>query len=134
MLGYTTVGSTDFAASSQFYDAVLATLGWARVHDHSEGGWIGYGDPAEVDNPNAQALWLCKTPFDTKPASVGNGSMVGLQAQTREQVELFYKTALAHGGTSEGEPALREQYGPNWYLAYVRDPMGNKYAIVYRGV
>jgi catechol 2,3-dioxygenase-like lactoylglutathione lyase family enzyme len=133
MFSYTTVGSIDFEQSSQFYDAVLATLGWSRVHDYSATGWIGYGDAAEVNNPDAETLWLCKTPFDTKPASVGNGSMVGLKAQSRAQVELFYKTALANGGTSEGEPALREQYGPNWFLAYVRDPMGNKYAVVYRG-
>jgi catechol 2,3-dioxygenase-like lactoylglutathione lyase family enzyme len=133
MFGYTTVGSTDFEASCKFYDAVLSTIGLARVHDYSETGWIGYGNPKDAADPNAQTLWLCKTPFDSKPASVGNGSMVGLQANSREQVDLFYKTALANGGTSEGEPNTREQYGPGWYLAYIRDPMGNKYSIVYRG-
>jgi hypothetical protein len=45
-----------------------------------------------------------------------------------KQVDGFHSAALAHGGTSEGPPALRLQYGPDFYAAYVRDPDGNKVA------
>jgi predicted lactoylglutathione lyase len=58
--------------------------------------------------------------------------MVALAAATREQVEVFHRRALAAGGRSEGAPALRPHYGPDFFAAYVRDPDGNKLAAVCR--
>jgi predicted lactoylglutathione lyase len=78
------------------------------------------------------ALWLGK-PFDQKPASVGNGTMVALSAKSWGQVDAFYAAAMTHGGTSEGAPGLRPQYNPDFYATYVRDPDGNKLAVVCRG-
>jgi predicted lactoylglutathione lyase len=69
-----------------------------------------------------------KTPYDGKQASFGNGAMVGLVAQTRARVDAFLAAALANGGSCEGKPGLREAYCPNMYLAYVRDPIGNKFS------
>jgi predicted lactoylglutathione lyase len=66
--------------------------------------------------------------FDGQAASESNGAMVGLIAQTREQVDAFHAAALVHGGSCEGKRGLRKAYGPNMYLAYVRDPMGNQFA------
>lgn len=130
MLGYATVGSTNFEASKTFFDAALGALGAMRTHDY--GDWIAYGDPAIKDDPQAQSLWLTKTPFDKQPATVGNGSMVGLMAKSTAQVDAFHAAALAHGGTCEGAPGNREAYGPGFYVAYVRDPMGNKFSCVHR--
>ena len=65
-------------------------------------------------------------PFDDKPATVGNGSHVAFLAETRTAVDDFYKAALANGGEDEGAPGIREEYMPNYYAAYVRDPDGNK--------
>lgn len=77
-------------------------------------------------------LYLYK-PFDGRPATWGNGTHVAFQAESREVVDEFYAQALAHGGTDEGAPGLREHYGPNYYAAYVRDPDGNKLqAVCYR--
>jgi predicted lactoylglutathione lyase len=78
------------------------------------------------------ALWICK-PFDGAPATAGNGSMVALRAKNWLQVGAFHAAALANGGTSEGNPGLRLQYNPDFYAAYVRDPDGNKLAVVCRG-
>jgi catechol 2,3-dioxygenase-like lactoylglutathione lyase family enzyme len=80
-----------------------------------------------------RALWLCK-PFNGEAAAPGNGTMVALKASSWEQVQAFHAAALAHGGTSEGEPALRPQYNADFYAAYVRDPDGNKLAVVCRGI
>lgn len=72
-------------------------------------------------------------PFDGQPASVGNGTMVSFLAKSRAVVDAFHAAALAHGGTNEGLPGLRPQYGPQFYAGYVRDPDGNKLnAVCYR--
>ena len=59
--------------------------------------------------------------------------MVALAATSWRQVDAFHAAALSHGGTSEGAPGLRPQYQPDFYAAYVRDPDGNKLAVVCRG-
>ena len=59
--------------------------------------------------------------------------MVALWAKSWREVEAFHASALAHGGTSEGAPGLRLAYNPDFYAAYVRDPDGNKLAVVCRG-
>lgn len=132
MFAYATVGSTDFEASLKFFDAVMATLAYARLQDYSEQGWVAYGDPQDAANPATPLLWVCQHPFNGLPATVGNGSMVSFVAKTRAQVEAFYAAALANGGSCEGAPGTREAYGPDVYLAYVRDSMGNKFSVVTR--
>ncbi len=134
MLAYTTVGSTDFQASLAFFDAAMREIGCVRIYDYSATGWVAYGREIDKDNPTAPTLWICKTPFNGAPSSVGNGTMVGLSASTRAQVDAFHAVALANGGSSEGAPGTRETYGPDFYVAYVRDPMGNKLAVVCRGL
>ena len=118
MISYVTIGADDTEAAVQFYDAVLATLGVTR--QWRQDPWVAYGP-----DPEHATLMLCQ-PADGQPARAGNGIMVGLHADTAEQVDAFHAAALAHGGTDEGPPGLRDQYGPNMYLAYVRDPTGNK--------
>ena len=128
MIAYATVGSNDFAASAKFFDAVLGALGHKRVHDYSEGGFLAYASSPDDEIK----LWLCK-PFDGQPATVGNGSMLGFAAASRAQVNAFHAAALANGGSCEGPPGAREAYGPTMYLAYVRDPLGNKFSAVFDG-
>ena len=129
MFAYATIGSNDFHQSARFFDAVMGALGYQRTHDYSEHGWLCYGENMEA----TQSLWLCK-PVNTLPASAGNGAMIGFTAATRAMVDAFYAAALANGGTSEGAPGLRDAYGPNMYLAYVRDPQGNKFSAICKAV
>jgi catechol 2,3-dioxygenase-like lactoylglutathione lyase family enzyme len=130
MLGYATVGSINFEASKAFFDATLGSLGITRVFDY--GDWVGYCDPKLKDSVQTKTMWLTKTPFNGQAATVGNGSMVGFHAQSIAQVDAFHVAALANGGSSEGAPGFREAYGPGFYVAYVRDPMGNKFSCVHR--
>ena len=90
------------------------------------------GGAGAPDGAVQDALWVCK-PFNGDRASVGNGSMVALWAKSWRAVNDFHSAALAHGGVSEGAPGLRLLYNPDFYAAYVRDPDGNKLAIVCRG-
>jgi catechol 2,3-dioxygenase-like lactoylglutathione lyase family enzyme len=122
---YTTVGVSDFARSAAFYDAVFGALGYARSHDAAE-GWAGWGPSYD----EGVSFWICK-PFDGKAPGHGNGTMIALRARNEAEVVAFHKAALAHGGADEGEPGTRPYYEPSFYVAYVRDPDGNKLACVY---
>ena len=134
MFTYVCLGTNDLARAAAFYDATMAVLGHARcdVSDESEfEGWLGWGT-YQRGGAVEDAIWLCK-PFDGRPARPGNGTMLAFPASSWQQVDRFHAAALAHGGTSEGQPGLRARYGPDFYAAYVRDPDGNKLAAVCRG-
>lgn len=127
MNNYVTLGANDAEASNAFYDAVLATIGWASHMGFP--GWRAYSK----DGAGAGlTVWVCK-PFNGEPASAGNGSMLAFAAATAAEVNAFHAAAIAHGGSDDGTPGLRPRYGPNWYAAYLRDPAGNKLAVVFSG-
>lgn len=127
MIGYVTLGAADPDQAVKFYDPVLGALGHERFF--FDNGWAGY---RPKDEPEGQTLYIC-TPANEQPASFGNGAMVGLKAKSAADVRAFHAAALAHGGSSEGEPGPRPQYGPDIYIAYVRDPLGNKLSAAYKG-
>ncbi len=122
---YATLGTNDLERSAQFYDAVLETIGWRCCNSFP--GWRAY---AADGRDEGFTLWICQ-PFNGGPATHGNGVMMGFEARNYAEVEAFYAAAMTHGGTDEGAPGPRPHYGPNWMSAYVRDPAGNKLAIVY---
>lgn len=134
MLTYVYVGTNDLARAIDFYEATLAPLGLPRCvtgdpeWDRISAGWGIYEDGGARE----LAFWV-GTPFDARPASVGNGSMVAFRAASWREVDAFHAAALAHGGSCEGAPGLRPHYGADFYAAYVRDPDGNKLAAVSRG-
>jgi catechol 2,3-dioxygenase-like lactoylglutathione lyase family enzyme len=125
---YVTLGAKDPAAAHTFYDAVLATIGWATQSDFP-GGWRAYSEGGRSD---VFKVWVCP-PFDGAPATAGNGSMLALPARSRAEVDAFYATAMALGAQDEGAPGIRTAYSPTWYAAYLRDPTGNKLAVVCEG-
>jgi catechol 2,3-dioxygenase-like lactoylglutathione lyase family enzyme len=135
MFTYICLGTNNLVRAAQFYDATLGALGVKRCKVNEEpnwNGWVGWGI-YENHGQTELALWLCE-PFDAKPASVGNGTMVALQAKSWSDVDAFHAAAIANGGQSEGEPGLRPQYNDDFYAAYVRDPDGNKLAVVCRSL
>ncbi len=134
MFTYITLGTNNLPRAVRFYDELMATLGIERVRTPGESNWDGWAGWGYYENRGARelALWVCE-PFDGRPASVGNGVMVAFAAPDWKSVRAFHAAALANGGSSDGEPALREHYNPDFYSAYVRDPDGNKLAVVCRG-
>lgn len=125
MLSYVTIGAIDAERAHAFYDAVLETIGW-RSHAAFP-GWRGY---SEGGAGKGQTVWVCK-PSNGDVATFGNGMMVAFGANSQAEVDAFYKTAMARGATDEGPPGPRPDYGPTWFAAYLRDPTGNKLAIVF---
>ena len=116
MIGYVTFGTNDLPRAAKFYDAIASEMGTGRMMDFET--FIAWGRP---DGPAGIAA---TKPFDGETASVGNGTMVALQAKDRAQVDKLYEVALANGGSDEGAPGPRGDDG--FYAAYFRDPDGNK--------
>lgn len=125
MILYATLGVTDFERSCRFYDAVMATIGVGRAPNWTK-DFMGWGK----DYDGGFGLWICR-PFDGTAPSPGNGPMLAFNAEHDTQVRTFHAAALAHGGTDEGAPGLRDYYTPTFYACYVRDPDANKLACVF---
>ena len=120
MISYITIGVNDIQRVKAFYDAALGTLGHVRIFETES--WLGY---SLSDGSYMPRIWVCN-PIDGNPATVGNGSMVGLHAASAADVDRFHEVALANDGTDDGAPGRRAHYNLGYYLAYVRDPEGNK--------
>ena len=115
MIGYVTVGTNDLERAAKFYDQLLAVVGGKRgMASERFISWVG---------PNGGPMLMAMKPFDGEAATVGNGVMVALSADTNEQVDAVHKAALAAGGADEGAPGER---GPGIYAGYFRDMDGNK--------
>lgn len=114
-LGYATVGSNKLEEAKKFYDALFATAGVAPAFEHPSGGRI-YGKDGSL-------FFGVLGPYDKKPATVGNGTMVAFNCDSREEVTAFHAKALELGGVDEGAPGER---GPKFFFSYFRDLDGNK--------
>ncbi|KJF74885.1 MULTISPECIES: VOC family protein [Rhizobium/Agrobacterium group] len=130
MFSHVTVGTRDLQRAGHFYDAVLAPLGLKRRAITPDGGpaalcWVATRSPLP--------RFYVYRPFNGEAATVGNGSMVAFLAPSKEAVNEAHAGGMAHGGTDEGAPGLRPNYGDGYFGAYLRDPDGNKVHIVHRG-
>ncbi len=115
MIGYVTLGTNDLPRAAAFYDALLSGIGAKRFMENEQ--FIAWSASQE------QAGVALTRPFDGKPATVGNGTMVALAAESPEQVQAMHAKALSLGATDEGAPGPR---GEGFYAGYFRDPDGNK--------
>ena len=104
------------ARSAPFYDAVFFALGGRRLYESGEA--IGWG----TDQP---VLWV--TARAHPKAGYGH---IALHASGRAAVDGAYEAGLATGGSDDGPPGDRPQYGPTYYAAYLRDPDGLKVEVV----
>lgn len=117
MLAAACVGTNNLDAATDFYDRLMETLGFARVSKNEHEA--GYG------LPSSEAQFWVLTPYNKKPATVGNGSQVMFRVPSSAEVKAFYSAALAAGGEDDGQPGPRD-YRPGYYGAYCRDLDGNK--------
>jgi catechol 2,3-dioxygenase-like lactoylglutathione lyase family enzyme len=119
MLDHVGFEVSELGRSARFYDAVTFPLGIRRMltTDHA----VAYG----VEGP---VLWIV---VRGRPPAPGYGH-VALQASGRVAVDAAYKGGLAHGGSDDGPPGPRPQYGEGTYAAYLRDPDGLRVEVVAR--
>lgn len=125
MFSHIMIGTNDLERSRKFYDSVLGTL----------------GAPAPmVDTPNNRMFYMMPTgifavskPINGEPASVANGATVGFACSSPAQADAWHAAGVANGGkTCEDPPGVREGGMGKLYLAYLRDPDGNKLCALHR--
>ena len=126
MISYVTVGADDIARAKRFYDAILPALGYG-LEEGPEG--LSYALMVQPDHGFALPEFYVKPPFNGQSASVGNGNMVAFELTNQQQVRDLHAAGLAAGGSNEGTPGFRADYGPRFYVGYLRDPQGNKLAL-----
>jgi len=123
MFSHIMIGANDMEASKKFYDAVLGALG------HKPGTLDPRGRCFYRTSTGVLAL---TTPINGEPATHGNGSTIGFLASSPEAAAAWHAAGIANGGTTcEDPPGVRE--GSGVYLAYLRDPSGNKICALHRG-
>lgn len=118
MFSHIMVGANDIGASKKFYDAILGTLGIP---------------PGRIDD-KGRVFYMTKTgvfaitiPINGEPACAANGGTIGFAADSPEAADAWHAAGIANGGTTcEDPPGLREGKLGKLYLAYLRDPAGNK--------
>lgn len=123
MFSHIMIGTNDIARAKAFYDAALGAI----------------GIPAGVVDRH-RVFWRTKTgvfsvsiPIDGKPATVGNGSTIGFACESPAQVDALHAAGIANGGvTCEDPPGIRGGAAGSMYLAYLRDPDGNKVCALHR--
>ena len=116
IISHLSVGTNDFDRAVEFYDRVMATLGCKQIMQHP--GAVAYGKAFPE-------FWV-QTPYNGEPATVGNGSHIGFIATSKQAVHAFHQTALDAGGSDDGAPGPRPDYGDAYYGCFIRDPDGNK--------
>ncbi|MEN9630839.1 MAG: hypothetical protein RJA10_4067 [Pseudomonadota bacterium] len=123
MFSHVMIGTNDLTKAKAFYDAVLGVLGVKP----------GFVDRHRVFWRTPTGVFSVSTPIDGKPATVGNGGTVGFAAASAELADAWHAAGLANGGvTCEDPPGVREGANGKLYLAYLRDPDGNKICALHR--
>ena len=117
MIGYVTLGTNNLEEAVAFYDQLFNTIGADRFLDTDE--FVAWSTGNESTGLSVTV------PFDGKPATVGNGTMVAIMLDSNEAVDAFYKKAIELGGTCEGKPGPRGEM-TGFYAGYFRDLDGNK--------
>ena len=124
MFSHVMVGANDMDASKRFYDATLGALGLPPGRADDKG---------RVFYMTRSGVFALTRPIDGQPASHGNGGTIGFAAETPAHADAWHAAGLANGGTScEDPPGVREGGLGKLYLAYLRDPAGNKICALHR--
>ncbi len=124
MFSHIMVGANDIQESKVFYDAVLGAMGCEPGVIDAKGRCFYFTE---------SGIFGVSRPIDGKPACHGNGSTIGFTAESPAQADAWHAAGLAHGGTScEDLPGVRDSAMGDLYLAYLRDPSGNKICALHR--
>ncbi len=116
IISHVSIGVNDYKAAVAFYDAVLASIGIHMIMEHEDARAYGKAFPE---------FWV-QAPYDGGKAAPGNGTHIAFMVNSKEEVEAFHAAGLAQGGSCDGPPGPREEYGAPYYGAFLRDLEGHK--------
>ena len=120
MFSHVMVGCNDLDASRKFYDALFEKPG--NTDDKGRTAWGRKG-----------SVFMLSKPIDGQPATHANGGTIGFAFDSPEEVDAWHQRGIAAGGTAiEDPPGYRENAFGKLYLAYLRDPAGNKLCGLHR--
>lgn len=124
MFSHVMVGTNDMARSKAFYDALFAAMG----------GRPGKEDPlGRVIYAHRGSLFMLSKPIDGQAATGANGGTIGFTVESPEEAKAWHEAGTTHGGTAvEDPPGERNGSSGRLYLAYLRDPDGNKLCALHR--
>ena len=123
MFSHIMIGTNDLDRAKSFYDAVLGTLGVKPA----------FVDRHRIFYRTAGGTFSVSLPIDGKPATFANGGTIGFACENEAQGDAWHAAGLANGGvTCEDPPGVREGPTGKMYLAYLRDPDGNKICALHR--
>ncbi len=122
MIGYVTLGTNDLERACRFYDQLLAELGAKRFMETDS--FVAWSV-----SPEQPGLSVAK-PFDGKPGTIGNGTMIALAVDSKDAVDRLYSKAIELGASDEGPAGPR---GDGFYAGYFRDLDGNKLNFFFAG-
>lgn len=124
MFSHIMIGANDIAASKKFYDAILATMGHKPGVIDPKGRCFYYTE---------SGIFALTKPINGEPADHGNGTTIGFAAATPEIADAWHAAGVENGGsTCEQPPGVRPSPVGDLYLAYLRDPDGNKICALHR--
>jgi catechol 2,3-dioxygenase-like lactoylglutathione lyase family enzyme len=116
VIDHISIAVRNLDAATRFYEAVLGTIGYAKLEVRP--ATVGFGK-------KYPEFWINLRASMT-PIAADSGAHVGLRVRSTELVDAFHAAALAGGGSSDGAPGLRPQHGEGYYAAFIRDPDGNR--------
>lgn len=129
MFNHVMLGTNDIERAKRFYDAVMQVLGAIGPSNWST---AASGHRRLFYRHDGNTLGISQ-PINDEPATVGNGSTLAFRCDTPERVNAFHDAAVTNGGVSIEEPPGLRTLGPlTYYVAYVRDPDGNKLCAIHR--
>ena len=118
MFSHVMVGTNDAAKAKKFYDATFAAIGGKPGIQDDKGRLIYMHNGG---------LFMVTPPINGEPACGANGGTIGFAMDSPEQADAWHAAGVANGGTAiEDAPGVREASFGKLYLAYLRDPCGNK--------
>lgn len=123
MFSHIMIGTNDLDKAKSFYDAVLGTLGVPPA----------FVDGHRIFYRTKSGTFAVSKPINGERATMANGGTIGFACKSPEEVEAWHKAGVTHGGkTCEDPPGVREGGFGKLYLAYLRDPDGNKICALHR--
>ncbi|RDL45277.1 VOC family protein [Marinomonas piezotolerans] len=123
MFSHVMVGANDIEKSKAFYDAALMVLGYKEGVYDQKGRVVYIGE---------DTVFMLTKPINGEPASHGNGMTIGFKANSPELADAWFEAGKAQGGEPiENPPGVRQVGKRQLYLAYLRDPSGNKVCVTH---